>query len=407
MRAVVIGPGKIGCGMLVPLLVDAGWDVTLGVRTDERAERVRRAGGWAVRDTSLARTSQVRGVRPVVVGGARFDAAVAAADLVVVAVGVGNVARLGGPLARALAGRPADRPLDVWVVENDDCAGPLEDAVARAACASGLALPPIGVASAVATVAVGRGSWDAPGRPTFVGDGHRTLAVDATRLRTPVPELPGVRATRSYAAELAAKLYVFNLGHAVAGYLGWLRGHETVDAAAADPLLRPIVVGCLLESRRAVLAAHPELGGDAHGPVAEALRRYADAELADPITRVARDPLRKLSPADRLLGPARLIEAVTGRVPAHLALAIAGALLYRAPDDAEAGELHRLLGRHGLRHVLSTVCGLEDEPLAGAIEQRYRGFIFTPTQTLFPPVQPTDALLAPRLDEALPEAVGA
>jgi mannitol-1-phosphate 5-dehydrogenase len=227
--------------------------------------------------------------------------------------------------------------------------------------------------------------------------------VDGTALLTPLPALPEVRATPHYSADLRAKLYVFNAGHAIVAYLGWLRRHRTIDAAIADPLLRPIVVGCLLESRKALLAVHPELGDDAHGPVAEALERYAEPELADPISRVARDPKRKLSPGDRLLGPAALIREATGQVPAHLALGVAGALLYRDPQDRQAEELRGALSSRGLRAVLSDVCGIGgDDHMGHAVEVRYRGFIFTPSEILFPPVHTTDALLAPRF----PEPVG-
>ncbi|HVL98692.1 MAG TPA: hypothetical protein VM324_05320 [Egibacteraceae bacterium] len=413
MRVVIVGTGKIGCGALAPLFADAGWDVVMAARTRAVAQRIRSCGGWLVQVTGP------RGGGPrwvpvadaVAVGDDAFGEAVAAADLVCVSVGVGNVAATAAPLARALAGRV--RPVDVWVVENADQAPSLRTALA----ACGTALPPVGIAGVVASVAVGRGRWTATGpAPCFVGDDARTLWVDGTALVTPPPTLPGVRATRHYRARLVEKLYVFNAGHAVCAYLGALRGHETVPDAVSDPLLRPIIVGCLLEARRAVLAAHPELVGEpaaegvgphtadeVHAVVGDALRRFADRELADPIERVAREPIRKLGADDRLLGPARLIRAATGRVPAHFALAVAGALLYPSPDDEQAVALRRMLRRQGLVATLGQVCGLApDDELTAAIEARYRGFILTPEGTIFPPVHTTDALLAPRL--AAPEA---
>src|SRR5687767_11923096 len=82
--------------------------------------------------------------------------------------------------------------------------------------------------------------------------------------------------------------------------------------AAADPSLHPLIAGSMLEARRALLAAHPALGSDLHDRVAAALTRFGDRELADPIERVAREPIRKLGPGDRLLGPAELIRRRTG-----------------------------------------------------------------------------------------------
>jgi mannitol-1-phosphate 5-dehydrogenase len=394
MRAVVVGAGKIGCGFLYPLLRDAGWEVVLGTRTRARAERIGAAGGFDVRVTGIG-VERVDGIRTASVNDDSFASAVASADLIVTAVGVGNVAGLGVPLARALAARRPEAPVDVWVVENQDCAPLLEERVRRAASGLGLALPLVGFAGAVAEVAVGRGDWEALGRPEFCGDAARRLFVDSTRcVRTSVG-LPDVQATDSYLARLHEKLFGFNAGHALAAYLGALRGHRTIDVASRDPLLRPLLAGCLLEARRALVQRYPILGGDVRGPVAETLARYGNVELADPIERVARDPIRKLRRDDRLVGSAALIRTTTGRVPPHFALGIAGALLYRNARDREASRLASLLEDRGVSAVIEEVCELDDgDPLFDAVVRRYRGFILTEQGALFPPVhEPTAATL--------------
>jgi mannitol-1-phosphate 5-dehydrogenase len=326
--------------------------------------------------------AEVRGVRAVALGSPAFDAAVADGDLVCVCVGVGAVPSVAAPLTAALATRDASRPVDVWTVENDDVAGVLVKGVRQAA--GGRALPPFGVA--VEHVAVARGSWHDDATPEFVGDGAKRLYVDGTGLTTPFPDLPGVEATPVYLARLREKLYVFNAGHASCAYLGWLRGHTTIAEAVRDPFLRPMVAGSLLESRRALLQTYPQLGTDVHGPVAEALLRYADDELADPVVRVAREPLRKLAPADRLLGPLRMAREQTGQEPPYFSLGVAGALLYRGDDGEQTRELRTRLGRDGVRAVLEQVCGLATgDPFSDAVAARYAGFILLPDETVFPP----------------------
>jgi len=388
MRVVIVGPGRIGCGYLAPAFREAGWEIVLAARDEEGAARIRRAGGFDVRVTAPAKSrSAIEGVPAVGVGGSEFDEAVANADLVCTAVGVGNVAALAPPLARALSRRPGSRPLDVWVAENGDCAGGLAEAVRERA---GAALPHVGFAGSVATAVVARGDWLGTARPTFVGDTPRQLYVDARALRTELPLPAGMEATDIYVARLREKLFAFNAAHAICAYLGWLRGHLTIDEAVADPFLKPMVAGCLLESRRALVAAHPQLDGDPNAPAAEAMRRFADPELADPITRVAREPLRKLGPGDRLLGAVELIRGASGRVPSYLSLAVAAALLYRHPADEQAMGLGGRLSREGFRPVFEDVCGFEPgDPFAAAVEQHYRTFVFTDDETLFPPVYGT------------------
>lgn len=394
MRVVIVGPGRIGCGYLAPAFRDAGWEIVLAARNDEGAARIRRAGGFDVLVTAPPESrsaSAVEGVLAVAVGTPAFDEAVAGADLVCTAVGVGNVPSLARPLARALSRRPVFRPLDVWVIENGDCAGGLALAVRERARVT---LSHVGFAGGVATAVVARGDWRGQARPVFVGDAPRRLYVDARPLRTS-PQLPGgVKTTDLYVARLREKLYAFNAAHAICAYLGWLRGHRTIDEAVADPFLKPMVAGCLLESRRALVAAHPQVDRDLHAPAAEAMRRFADPELADPISRVAREPIRKLLPGDRLLGAVELIRAATNRVPSYFSLAVAAALLYRHAADEQALELGRRLAREGLQCVLADVCGLESgDSFACAVEQHYRTFVFTEEETLFPPVYGAPSLL--------------
>jgi mannitol-1-phosphate 5-dehydrogenase len=387
MRAVIVGPGKIGCGYLCPLLRDAGWEVILSARTPERAERIRAAGGFAVRITGSGATRELRDVPAIATGTPAFERTIASADLLVTCVGVGRVRDLGPPLARALATRNPHLPLQVWVVENQDCGPVLEQSVRIAAARAGLRLPPIGFAGAVAEVAVSRGEWRNAGRPVFVGDPIRRLRVDESALIAPLPRLPAVEPTPCFRARLQEKLFVFNAGHALCAYLGALRGHRSIDSAIGDRFLRPLVAGSMLEAARALASAHPSLGDDVHGSVAKSIRRFEDAELADPLDRVARDPIRKLRPHDRLVGAAQLVRATLGHVPRHFALGIAGALLYRSEQDEEARRLRRMLERKGLAHVLRAVCRLEPEDeLTQAVTQRYRGFILTETGALFPPV---------------------
>jgi len=391
MRVVIVGPGRIGCGYLAPAFRDAGWEIVLAARDEATASRIRREGAFDVRVTTADDTTAVAPLTAVAVGTPGFDEVVASADLICTAVGVGKVSGLAKPLAGALAQRPTSRPLDVWVAENDDCADGLATAVRTAA---GDALPQIGFAGAVATAVVARGDWRREGRPLFVGDGPRRLYVDRHPLRTTFALPAGVEATDIYLARLHEKLYTFNAAHAICAYLGWLRGHQTIDEAVADPFLKPMVAGCLLESRRALVTTYPQLDGDPHGAAVEALRRFADLELADPITRVAREPLRKLAPGDRLLGAVELIRAATGRVPSYFSLAVAAALLYRHAPDRQALELGERLRREGFERVLADACGLErGDPFAAAVEQHYRTFVFTDEETLFPPVYAGSALL--------------
>jgi mannitol-1-phosphate 5-dehydrogenase len=97
------------------------------------------------------------------------------------------------------------------------------------------------------------------------------------------------------------------------------------------------------------------------------LKRFENPTLPDPVTRVGRDPKRKLAPADRLVKPAMLaVEA--GVTPTNLATGIAAALLYDDPTDPQAMELGQALRNFGLDTVLNEVCQLPPHSvLAGLV----------------------------------------
>jgi mannitol-1-phosphate 5-dehydrogenase len=368
-RVVIVGAGKIGCGHLAPLFADAGWHVIIAAR---RPDVVARLGAGPFTVVADGKPHRVR-ADAVLVGSEAWQEAVAGADLVATAVGARNVAALAEPLARALATRAGERAIDVWAVENGDAAPGLQDAIEAAAQREGLALPPTAVAGAIAWRAVTAGDWKVDERPSFVADASLTLVVDRGRTRCPIPDVPGIEATDAYAEDLMAKFLGFGAGHAMCAYLGLLRGHTYIHEAIADPLLRPMIQRSLQTSRRSLLSVDAASGEEVLASIRDIITRYTNAGLNDPLTRVARDPIRKLAPDGPLVGAALLVQRVTGRVPGGFARAIAGALAYRNPADAQAVRLQELVDRDGLAAVLRDVCDLEAEhPLAREVTRIHR-----------------------------------
>jgi mannitol-1-phosphate 5-dehydrogenase len=90
------------------------------------------------------------------------------------------------------------------------------------------------------------------------------------------------------------------------------------------------------------------------------IRRIKRRELADTVHRVAKDPLRKLEPGERLVGPATLAEEF-GIAPHYLSLGIAAALRYDFPQDEASRTLTRMLKEEGLDQVLRKVCQLDPQ----------------------------------------------
>src|SRR4029079_10934621 len=135
-------------------------------------------------------------------------------------------------------------------------------------------------------------------RPT---EGLRGPSADSTAMSGGVPpvdgSLPGPEPVEPFDAWMAEKLWVFNGGHAAAAYLGALGGCVTDDQAMARPGIRREVRQVLVEAASALASMR---GDDRPRDLDAMLARYANPSLADRVSRVARDPRRKLAAGDRL-----------------------------------------------------------------------------------------------------------
>lgn len=152
----------------------------------------------------------------------------------------------------------------------------------------------------------------------------------------------------------AAKLYLHNTPHCIAAYMGALVGAKYVHEAMAVPEVAAIVEGSMNEML-ASLKARWDIPHDFLDWYAEKeLSRFSCKLLFDPISRVAREPLRKLELDGRLIGAAQICLAL-GLVPHNILLGITSALLFDNPEDSDnhLSFMHRALGTDSfLSHVL-------------------------------------------------------
>jgi mannitol-1-phosphate 5-dehydrogenase len=203
-------------------------------------------------------------------------------------------------------------------------------------------------------IAEGEGQWVVD-RFGFVGD---------------LPSIKGMKFTDNLDAYVEQKIFTLNTAHAVTGYLGYLKGYEFIHEAVQDADIRPVVLGTMAEINAILVKRHQLDPAEQDQYAANILKRFENTALPDPVIRVGREPLRKLSPNDRLIKPA-LLAVEAGLTPAHLASGIAAALLYDNPDDPEAATLSHSLQEKGLEAVLGEVSQVpSDSPLIGLVKEK-------------------------------------
>lgn len=157
------------------------------------------------------------------------------------------------------------------------------------------------------------------------------------RLLPEVHWLPVERLNR----EWDAKLYIHNTPHCIAAYLGHMAGCTYLHEALARPSIRRIVQGVIDELLSALKLVTPYDHHFIESYAVKEVRRFSNHLLFDPVTRVAREPLRKLHPSGRLMGALRLLLS-TGVKPTYLMAGIAAALRYADTNDRDYAQLSEL-----------------------------------------------------------------
>ena len=364
-RVAVFGAGNIGRGLLGWLFGRAGWEVVFLDVSAPLVDLLNREGEYRVIEVGNGSRSTrlIRGVRGVNSTDADQAAGEASqAELVCTAVGVGILDRVAPVVAAALS-RGDSRIRNVLACENAD---PNSAALQRYVVGLlGTSPPGVGFPETLVDRMVPGGSADdlsveVEARFDFKVSREEWVGED--------PGIEGFTLVDNLALHRKRKLWLVNGLHAAAAFLGLRKGHDTVAEAVSDPSIREHLEE-ITETMAAALSAESE--GWRRDELAEYgrynLGRFETTTLVDPIRRVARNPLRKLGPTERLVGPARA--AVRRGLPVDaLCDAIAAGLAMNDSEVPGAQELRDALAGSGWQSVVGL--GAEDQPLMEMLENR-------------------------------------
>ena len=186
------------------------------------------------------------------------------------------------------------------------------------------------------------------------------------------PDIQGLGWVDNLDAYLERKLFTLNSGHAICAYLGSLKGYKTIVESIADPAIGGLGHQAMYESGEGLIQKFG-FDPDAHHAYIERIfARFQNPFLADETTRVAREPIRKLAPSDRLMKP--LMTAYNFGLPVdHLIFGAAAALHFNCPEDEQSVELTKKIETEGVEKALAQYTGLKPEDaLFGRILDVYR-----------------------------------
>lgn len=362
MIAVHFGAGNIGRGFIGCLLNEAGYDLVFLDVNQEIVDELNSHESYRVIETGAgAKTHTVTGFRAFNSQSQFAEAADVISNATVLTTSVGvNVLKFLAPLIAAGLEKRQGEPLVIMACENaigatDILRGEIEKLNSSAA------------AKAIyANTAVDR--IVPPQKPGLGLDvqveAFSEWAIDATALSGKAPKIPGAEFVSDLKPFIERKLFTVNTSHATLAYAGQAAGAKTIVEALSMPPVREIMQKVLDETSKVLILRHAFDSAEHEKYVNKTIERFGNADLDDPVERVGRQPARKLSRHDRIIGPAAYL-AEMGIEPEALLDVVDAALVFKDDSDPEVEALHQQLRVSSAEEFVSAVMGIStDHPLA-------------------------------------------
>ena len=375
MRAVQFGAGNIGRGFIGAVLEQAGYHVVYADVNQEVIDLINEKKEYTVLvkdvdcvEQHITNISAVNSLTPAVVE------EIAKADIVTTAVGVVILPRIAPTIAKAIVARceaGLEQPLNIIACENavrassqlkehvlshltEEQQAYCNKWVGFPDCSVDRIVPPVRTENPIDVVVEAFYEWNVEEK-SFVGE---------------VPHIAGMNLADNLIAYIERKLFTLNTGHAITAYIGKLRGKATIDESIADEEIFTIVKAAMQESGLGLVAKYG-FDKEAHFKYIEKIiGRFRNPYLKDDVTRVGREPLRKLSASDRLIKP-MLTAQEAGVATPNLLLGIGAALHYNNAEDQQSVELQAKIAELGLEGAIKAVTGIENEALIAEIIKAY------------------------------------
>ena len=186
------------------------------------------------------------------------------------------------------------------------------------------------------------------------------LAIEKDKLVNPDDEpIKGAEYTSDLDRHLQRKIYMINCGLAISAYIGYANGKDIVQDVLNDPELVKEVRAAVMESAAALEKEY----GFSHESLVDYcenmfIKRFGNPKTHDEGARVGREPIRKISYNDRIMGPANMCEKY-GLDNSALLKGVAYALHFYNKDDAQAVELQNYIKENGVEAAVEKYVGLK------------------------------------------------
>jgi mannitol-1-phosphate 5-dehydrogenase len=195
---------------------------------------------------------------------------------------------------------------------------------------------------------------------------YNTLIVSKDGFRNPIPAVMNMEPKENMKAWVDRKLFIHNLGHSTAAYLGFQKHPEAVKMheVLSDPEILESTRKTMFQSAEILMRLYPDEFTVNHLTlhIDDLLSRFRNKALGDTVFRVGCDLYRKLGPEDRLAAPIS-VALKLNRPYDMIMKALKAAVVFRAKDENgqyfPADEEFFRKADSGIEYVLREICKLE------------------------------------------------
>lgn len=364
-KAVHFGAGKIGRGFIAELLHDSGYEIIFADVVNELIELVNKEHQYNLflidKDYEKKVIDHVCAYSTITEEEKVMEA-IGEAELITTSVMATNLPKVAPLIAKALKKRleTGKEKMTVMACENAIMG---TDILKKAMEDTGiLSMEELDQAAVFPNTAVDRMVFDGEhnGEQGVDIGADFELAIERQKLIDPEKEpISGAEYVDDLEMFLQRKIYIINGGHALTGYIGYIHGISTVQEVIHNDEIFVEVKNAMLESAAALEKKY----GFTHESLVEymesmMIHRFTTPGVVDPIQRVAREPIRKISPSDRIMGPAYQCEKY-GLENFHLLRGVACALYYQDPEDSQSMEIQKCISECGIERAIVKYTGVE------------------------------------------------
>ena len=375
-QAIQFGAGNIGRGFMGAILERSGWHVTFADVVEPIVDAINTQKHYTVHILDQECYNwEITNISAVNSAGPDIAPAIAQCDLITTAVGPLVLPKIAVTIAQGIRSRIAagnKEPMNIICCENGlRTTTRLKNETFKHLSEAEIAFCDeyIGFADCAVDRICPKPDFENPLDAAV--EEYMEWDMERSAWKGPLIEVEGLTYTDNLMGCLERKLFTLNSGHAICAYLGSLKGYKTIIDSIRDEAIGRIVHKAMQESGEGLIKEFNFDPDTHHAYVERIFRRLQNPQLQDEVQRVGREPIRKLTPGDRLIKP--LTTAASYGLPVdHLAYGAAAALLFDCPEDPQSVELLAKIKAEGVEKTQTFYSELQpDNPLHKRIVDIY------------------------------------